>query len=310
MTIGAGIVGCGWFGGAHARVYREIPGVELKAVADVNLERAERIASMYGASAYGSAEEMFRKENLDLVSIAVTPQYLASTALIAAEHGVNMLLEKPLATKASDWKELMSKVTKADVIFIPGFIELFNPGYKLIKEMVNSGVIGELLTLSSKRIGRFPKRKIRWKVGVTLDLGLHELYVQTHLSGKEPRAISCFISRMLNSENEDISILIMKYGEAIGIIESNWLTPIGVRRIRVTGSEGSIELDYISQEVSLDVREESRIRRPRWKEPLLEELEYFVEHVKLGKKPEINEKFADVIMSTLFEALNSAKEIP
>jgi len=309
-SIRTGIIGCGWFGEAHARVYREIPGVELRGVADLNIERSKRLASMYGASAYRSAEEMLRKEELDLVSIAVTPQYLAKTAMEVAEHDVNMLLEKPLATKMPEWRDLFSKVKRKGLIFVPGFIELFNPGYRLMKEVVDSGELGELLTLSSKRIGRFPKRSLKWEVGVTLDLGLHELYAQTYLVGENPVPISCFISKMLNSENEDISILILRYGSAVGIIESNWLTPIGVRNIRVTASEGSIWLNYMSQEVGVDKGEESRVKRPRWREPLLVELEYAVEHVRSGTKPKINEDFADIIMNTLFEALNTAKRIP
>ncbi len=309
-SIRTGVVGCGWFGEAHARVYREIPGVELKSVADLNIERAKRLASMYGASAYGSVGDMLRREELDLVSIAVTPQYLAKTAIEAAEYGVNILLEKPLATKASDWKNLLSAIRKMDLIFIPGFIELFNPGYRLMKEIVDSGDLGSLLTLSSKRIGRFPKRSLKWEVGVTLDLGLHELYAQTYLVGNKPVPISCFTSRMLNDENEDISIMILKYGDIVGIIESNWLTPIGIRSIRATASNGSIWLNYMSQEVGIDRGEESRIKRSRWKEPLLVELEYAVEYVKLGTKPEINEEFADIIMNTLFEALSMAKRIP
>ena len=308
--VRTGIVGCGWFGEAHARVYREIPGVELKGVADLNIERARRLASMYGASAYADVEEMLRNENLDLVSIAVTPQYLAKTAIKVAEYGVNILLEKPLATKASDWKDLFSKINREDLIFVPGFIELFNPGFRLMKEIVDSGELGDLLTLSSRRIGRFPKRSLKWEIGVTLDLGIHELYAQTYLAGEKPTPISCFTSRMLNSENEDISILILRYGSTVGIIESNWLTPIGIRSIRVTASNGSIWLNYMSQEVGIDKGEESRIKRPRWREPLLEELGYAVNHVRSGTKPEINEDFADMIMNTLFEALNMAKRIP
>ncbi|RLG49509.1 MAG: hypothetical protein DRO00_04510 [Thermoproteota archaeon] len=308
--IKTGIIGCGWFGEAHARVYREIPGVELKSVADLNIDRAKRLASMYGTSFYKTAEDMLRNEELDLVSIAVTPQYLAKTAIEVAEHDVNILLEKPLATKMSDWKNLFSKIKKRDLIFVPGFIELFNPAYRLMKEIVDSGELGDLFTLSSKRIGRFPKRSLKWEVGVTLDLGLHELYAQTYLVGEKPVPISCFISQMLNNENEDISILILRYGSTVGIIESNWLTPIGVRSVRVTASDGSIWLNYMSQEVGIDKGEESRIKRPRWREPLLVELEYAVKHVRSGTKPEINEDFANIIMNTLFEALGIAKRIP
>jgi len=102
----------------------------------------------------------------------------------------------------------------------------------------------------------------------------------------------------------------LKYGIAVGIIESNWLTPIGVRNIRVTASDGSIWLNYITQEVGVEKGEESRIKRPRCREPLLVELEYAVEHVRSGSKPKINEDFANIIMNTLFEALKMAKRIP
>ena len=304
--VRVGVVGCGWFGNAHARVFREVSGADLLAVADINPSAARSLAEKYNVEAYTDIEKMIRKENLDAVSIAVTPQHLTETAVLAMESGAAVLLEKPLATNRQELSKLLSKVESTGSIFMPGFIELFNPAVRALKERIQKEELGEPLVLSSERIGRVPKRNLKWNIGVSLDLAIHELYVQMWLLEDRPQS-RAYVSNKSSDRYEDLVVLLLNFkkGDASGIIVSNWLTPIGVRRMRFTGSYGSAVLDYLNQQLILDKHEGTFIPPVRRKEPLLEELQAFVDSVSAGRDPEINALFAKDVLETLFDGLEN-----
>ena len=299
-TVRVGVVGCGWFGRAHARVYRTLPGVELVAVADVNRELAESVASWYGVKCYASVREMLEKEELDAVSVVVTPQRLAEVTREVISSGTHALVEKPVATSLEDLSDLIRLAESKRVIVMPGFIELFNPGYRILKDLIRDGRLGDIYVISGKRIGRSPKRDVKWEIGVSLDLAVHEVYVQLDLLSEEPSSVWAFNRSVLGQGVEDVSVYIMEYPSGVvGVIEANWLTPISYRAVRVSGSAASAELDYLNQKVTLDELGRSTVIRARWSEPLAEELSYFVRHVKEGREPDLDLKAAEKVLSVL-----------
>ncbi|MGC9103320.1 MAG: Gfo/Idh/MocA family protein [Candidatus Methanodesulfokora sp.] len=303
-----GVIGCGWFGTAHARVYREIGNVDLVAVSDINLENAKRVGEMYNARYYGSPEEMLEREELDAVSIVVTPQYLTKIAILAAENGINMLVEKPVATNRQELEELVSAVERSGIIFMPGFIEIFNPAVEELRKYLKSGEIGEPLMISSERMGRNPKRPLGWNIGVSLDLGVHEMYVQMWLMG-QPTAVRSVLGRGENGYDEAAVFILSFPKDALGVISTNWLTPAGVRRIRVSGSRGSAWVDYLNQTLVIERSDHSFIPQIRRKEPLLEELQSFINSVIDGRKPDVNEKFARDVLISLFSGIERGIEM-
>lgn len=303
-----GVIGCGWFGTAHARVYREIGNVDLVAVSDINLENAKRVGEMYNARYYRSPEEMLEREELDAVSVVVTPQHLAKIAILAAENGINMLVEKPVATNRRELEELVSAVERSGIIFMPGFIEIFNPAVEELKKYLKSGEIGEPLMISSERMGRNPKRPLGWNIGVSLDLGVHEMYVQMWLMG-QPTAVRSVLGRGENGYDEAAVFILSFPRDVLGVISANWLTPAGVRRIRVSGSKGSAWVDYLNQTLVIERSDHSFIPQIRRKEPLLEELQSFINSVIDGRKPDVNERFARDVLISLFNGIERGIEM-
>ena len=274
-SVRVGVVGCGWFGAAHARVYRAA-GADLVAVADVDGERAKRLGEVYRANYYSDYRRMLDLEDLDAVSVVVTPQNLAEVAVDAMERGISVLIEKPMAVSREQLEKLMKTYHNSGVIAMPGFIELFNPGYGKLREIVESGAVGEVLMISGTRLGRFPKRSLAWKIGVALDLAIHEVYIQMHLLGA-PRRVRAFIRRPRRQGGEDIALYILSFDEAVGLVEANWLTPAGLRVARVSGTSGSVWLDYLEQRVVLERLDSSVIPRVPRREPLLQEITHFID---------------------------------
>lgn len=303
MEVRVGVVGCGWFGSAHARVYRTIGDAKLVAVADKDEASARRLAETYHINYYTSVESMLSKESLDAVSVAVTPQHLFEVTRVALESGLSVLTEKPIVTSRSELSLLSSLVNRGG-IFMPGFIELFNPAVIKLKEFLDAGLIGRISSISSRRAGRLAKKMLGWRIGVTLDLAIHEVYVHRFLMGSRPREVHAYKARLLNEgDGEDLAILISSYGNGVvTVIEANWLTTAGIRQMTVTGDSGSISLDYADQFLRVDREDGVLIPKLRREEPLYRELSHFIQSVKEGREPEFSFKFAEDVLSTIFDA--------
>ncbi|MEM4700495.1 MAG: Gfo/Idh/MocA family oxidoreductase, partial [Candidatus Nezhaarchaeales archaeon] len=101
-SLRVAVVGCGRWGLAHARALREVEGAELVAVSDVDPSRARAAGAKYGVEWFTSNEELFKIEGLDAVTICTPPSTHAEVALSAIRRGLDLLVEKPLATASED----------------------------------------------------------------------------------------------------------------------------------------------------------------------------------------------------------------
>nr|MDO8135397.1 Gfo/Idh/MocA family oxidoreductase [Candidatus Njordarchaeum guaymaensis] len=301
------VIGAGWFGRAHCRVYRDLGEAQLVAVADADYPRATEVAKLYGCKAYDDFHEMLEREKPDAVSVVVSPQNLSKVALEVVDFDVKgVLVEKPVATRLEAISELSSKSRKNGVSVMPGFIELFNPCIQKLEEIVaKSGEVGQPYVASSKRIGRNPKRG--WEIGVLLDLGIHEIYVLRSLFGS-PRRVFCQIKSFAGGNNEDFVNLLLEFNNGVlGMIETNWITPIGIRSMMVTGSEGSVEVDYMTQELKIIKKEQTIKPHSVFEEPLKRELRAFLESIEKGNEPPVNLKDAEETLRIALAAINSSK---
>jgi len=235
------VIGAGWFGSAHARVFDIFSN--LVAICDIDIEKSKELAKKYGINYYNNHLELLKNEDLDSISIVIPPEFIPKVAEDFASKGINILLEKPMGINLHEVEKLL---VYKDIRLMCGFIELFNPVLELLKN--NLKKIGTPIMASSRRIGRHPHRS--WNLGVLLDLGIHSIYIQRHLFG-DPIEIKSSLSFSNKNGFEDAAFLLLKYKNNInGLIETNWLTPAKYRKLIVYGEKGSIEVDYITQELS------------------------------------------------------------
>ncbi|MCK5403426.1 Gfo/Idh/MocA family oxidoreductase, partial [Candidatus Bathyarchaeota archaeon] len=205
MTKNTAVIGVGWFGKAHARVYNELSN--LTAVCDLNQETTSQIAKQYGVNAYSDANEMLKHESIDSLSIVTPPSALPTLALKCAKAGVNILIEKPLGNTVEDLKPLIA--FNESIRIMPGHLELFNP----VTEDLHGNIekIGSPIYVSSRRIGLYPRRQ--WGIGVMHDLGYHEIYMQRSLFGYPSRVES--LMRCYKNHHEDSALVIMKFKNGV-----------------------------------------------------------------------------------------------
>ena len=273
MKKNTGVIGCGWFGQSHSRVYSEISN--LVAVCDINERNAKIVADKYGVNWYTDPKDML-KEQLDAVSIVIPPDQIPDIANLCVSKGVSTLLEKPIATNIEKIKRILEY--DESVRIMPGFIELFNPVFDVFKEKIQN--IGKPIMANTRRIGPSPRRF--WNIGVIMDLAFHDLYLLKNIFNFLEIIESVKI-KITDEQFEDAAVIILDLGENIrGITEANWITPTRERTLRVYGDEATIETNFVTQEVTIthkyDVDNNKLVNyKPKYSiEPLKRELNEFL----------------------------------
>ena len=230
------VIGTGNMGRNHVRNYFMLPESELVAIADVNPE-AKSLADDYKVKFFTDYKEMLEKARPDAVSVVVPTPFHLEVATEVMSRGIHCMLEKPIASSVEEADKLIACAKKNNVTFTVGHIERFNPVIKKLKQMVDDNAIGDITSVVCKRVGGFPV--VEPKTDVIIDLAVHDVDIVNYLLGKKPKSISSHSAEIL-----------MDYGRASGFIQANWLTPVKIRTIALTGSLGYLEANYITQELT------------------------------------------------------------
>ena len=282
--IRVGVVGVGEMGQNHVRVYDEMENADLVGIADVNERRVNEIANQHKTKAFTDYKDVLN-EDLDAVSIVVPTILHKKVVLDFIRERVDCLIEKPIATNMEDAKEIIKEAEKNNVKLAIGHIERFNPAVTKLKEIIENGILGKMLLISSRRVGPFVPRIT--DVGIIVDLATHDIDVVRYLIGEEPVNIFAKSGGIKNKKG-DHAIVILDFGDVSASIEVNWFTPHKVRSLVATGTEGIAYMDYLKQEIEVYNSEWEMIPKIERKEPLKVELEHFLECVKNNKEPLVN----------------------
>ncbi|MDF2955110.1 MAG: putative dehydrogenase [Candidatus Alkanophagales archaeon MCA70_species_2] len=267
-----GVIGVGKMGVHHARIYSQMEGVELVGVADVDEEKASEVAKLYDTKAFTDCDELLKC--VDAVSIAVPTTQHEEVAIAAIEHGVHCLIEKPIAHTLKSARNIVDAARDAGVKIMIGHVERFNPAVIALKGEIDAGKLGNVVSISSKRVGPHPPR-IR-DVGVIIDLAVHDIDVISFLYGKNVRDVSAIAGNGMHSHEDYASILLGYEGNKAGLVDTNWLTPHKVRVLVAVGVKGVAYMDYIAQTLEIHRRDFVEDVFVEKREPLRSELEYFL----------------------------------
>ena len=278
------VIGTGFWGKNHARVYSELESTELVAICDVNRERAKAVADQFGVKAYTSSSRMLKNEKIEALSVCTWSTKLAEEALKALRAGKHVLVEKPMATYTKQAEKLLEVAEENDLHLTVGFLMRFIPGLQHIREAVESKKIGKLVCATARRVSQWPERI--GDVGVVKDTAIHDIDVMRFISGEDPIGVYAKTGSMKHRTFEDYAQIMLTYEDGkSAFIESNWLTPYKTRTLTVTGSDAIMRLDYMTQELWIEDPKENLQPRFPWKEPLKCELQHFAECITEKKKP-------------------------
>lgn len=282
--IGVAVIGAGFWGKNHARVFSELEETELLAICDINAERAKSIAKQLDVEAYVEVGKMLKRKDIEAVSVCTWSTSLAKEAMKALKAGKHVLVEKPMAANSKQAEALIKTAEKEGLHLTVGFLMRFIPGLQYIKKAIEDKRIGELVCATAKRVSQWPERI--GDVGVVKDLAIHDIDIARYLFGGEPIAVYAKTGNMKHRLYEDYAHIMLTFeGGKNAFIESNWLTPYKTRTLIVTGSEAIMKLDYITQELTIEDAKETVQPRLPWQEPLKLELQHFANCILGKEKP-------------------------
>ncbi|MEA2075245.1 MAG: Gfo/Idh/MocA family oxidoreductase [Euryarchaeota archaeon] len=303
--IRVGVIGVGAMGKHHVRIYHGMRDVELVGVADSNERTANEIAAEYHTEAFTDCEQLLNKKDLDAVSIAVPTSLHKEIARKAAQYGVHMLVEKPIADSLSNAVAIIDAARRENLKLMIGHIERFNPAILKLKELIAAGELGQVLSISCRRVGPYAPR-IR-DVGIITDLAVHDIDTISYLYGKRAMQVYSIAGNSFHVQEDYASILLKYDDKRSGTVETNWLTPYKMRTLTATGTGGVASVDYLEQSLEL-WKEEGRISVEIEKgEPLKIELAQFVAAVSNGKEPSPLGEEGEYVLSVAIAAIESYK---
>lgn len=302
--MNVGVIGTGSMGQHHLRIYAKMDEVEVAGICDIDKERAKYLAKIYNTTPYFDHRKLLKQ--VDAVSIAVPTTLHAKIALDAIEHGVHVLVEKPIADSLENADKIINTAKDNSVKLMVGHIERFNPAIIKLKEIIDSGMLGSIVSISSRRVGPYNPR-IR-DVGIIMDLGVHDIDVISYLYGKRIKEVYAIAGNGIHPYEDHASILMRCEPNFSGMVETNWLTPHKIRTLTVTGLKGLAYLDYVKQSVELHDDNWIRTARIQQKEPLQNELEYFIKAIQNGGEVISNGETARHALQVVMAAIESYKK--
>lgn len=246
QKIRTGVIGVGSMGQNHIRIYNEIS--DLVGITDIDSKTGSYLAKKWGVPFYDNLDDLL--ENVDAVTIATPTFAHCNIAEKVASKGVHALIEKPLALSTDESKQIIQAFEKNNLVLSVGHIERHNPVINVAKEKLQNGSWGRLITMTSKRVSRYPKR-IK-DVGVVFDIAIHDLDIVRFLASSEARKIYAIGGRIEYPDKEDHVSILMEFGNGIkAFCESNWLTPLKVRKLNLICTKAYVLLDYTNQTIEV-----------------------------------------------------------
>src|SRR5438445_7358023 len=273
--VGVGVIGTGFWGENQVRILRQSRMADLVAVCEKDEKRAQEIGDQYVVPWHTDLNKFLRLPTLDAVTVCTPTKTHLRVGSLAIEAGKHLLVEKPMTGEERSAEKLVKSAQKTGVKLLVGFIERFNPGVRAVKKMLSQHTVGDVIIATGRRVARWPIRI--GDVGVVKDTAIHDIDAMRYLLEEEVAAVFAQTGSLRTHSYEDYAEIILRFKQGTtGFIDANWLTPRKVRTLIITGSDATISLDYITQEITVENSE--RLVKPYtpWAEPLKLELENFI----------------------------------
>ena len=277
-----GVIGVGYLGQHHARIYSELEGAVLAGVFESDADRAKEISERHQCPVFSTIEEL--AETCDAISVAVPTDKHHEVAVPLLKAGCHLLIEKPICETVEQATEILAAANGANALVQVGHIEHFNPVMSYLEEVVTNPKY-----ITAERLAPYQPRGT--EVGVVLDLMIHDIGVVLQLVGSEAVDVRSVGVSVL-SKTEDIANARIEFANGcVANLNVSRVSSKKVREIRVFQSTGYLSLDFMNQaghHVAVGLEGLSKNEVPIEKgEPLKLELASFVESVKNRKDPKV-----------------------
>lgn len=240
--IKVGVVGCGYWGPNLIRNLKQSGDCHLKIICDASEARLKHMRKLHHDVATTTKfSDLLQDTELDAIVVATPVRFhfeMAKAALLAGKH---VFVEKPLARTVAEGEELVALAEQNGLILMVGHTFLFSPAVRRMKEVIDSGDIGEIQYISARRLnlGLFQK-----DINVAWDLAPHDISIILHLLDEQPTSVSCQGSSHVNRHIEDVTMMYLTFKKnRCAFVQNSWLDPKKVRQMTVVGSRRMIVYD-------------------------------------------------------------------
>ena len=304
MNIRIGVIGCGYWGPNLIRNFIEIAEADVVTVADLRPERLDYIASRYPTVKTTTTYQDLFTMNLDAVVIAVPPPQHYALAKDCLEHGLHVLVEKPMTLTTAHAKELVALSHQRGLVLMVGHTFEYNAAVEMLKELIDSGELGEIYYIDTMRLnlGLFQR-----ELNVLWDLAPHDISIVRYLLDMDPIKVQALGDRCIMDDIHDIAFMCMYFPNNI-LCHSrvSWLDPRKVRTVTIVGSKKMVVYDDVETQEKIKIYDKG-VELPyannfgefqlqyrygdvvspyiRFTEPLRKECLHFLECINNGTRP-------------------------
>ena len=332
-----GLSGCGSFSIVVASAVKRSNKAELITCFDVLPESRKKCSERFGCDQEKSFESLINRQDIDAVLLVVPNAFHAEQAVMAAEHGKHVYVEKPIANTIADGRRIIEACQKAGVTLMVGHYRRRNAGNRKLKELISQGVIGKPIMVEandSSGLGfELTPDKFRWRgddtgcpAGSLMTIGIHTVDVFNYLFGPIKTVFSFFNKLYIPAEVEDVTTTVCQFESGIlGYLGSNYASP-RTDWMYIYGTGANLLMTTYLLDMPVDQRHESTARTPaatklvvfeKGKEardiplnpadPYLEEIDEFVRCVRSGDRPETDGPGALANLAFIRAAIDSAR---
>jgi predicted dehydrogenase len=297
--VSVGLVGLGYWGPNLARNFAALPECELAWCCDADAERRERFAGQFPSARFtDDLDELLGDPALDAVVLATPVPTHASLAVAVLEAGKHCFVEKPLAQSVADAELAVAAAAAAGRALMVGHLLEYHPGVLMLKEIVDSGELGELRYIYGNRLNL---GQLRADENALWSLGAHDVSVVLALAGEEPYELSARGESYMREGIEDVVFGFMRFPSGLAAhLHLSWLDPHKERRFTVVGAKRMATFDDMEVERKVTIYDKGfdeksnsyiaragEIRSPLVPktEPLALECRHFIECVRDGVRP-------------------------
>jgi len=285
--IRVAVIGAGDFGRNHARVYRQLEGVELVGIVDTDQERAHRVAAEFSTSVLPDIDSLLGR--IDAASVVVPTKEHTRVGCQLLEQGIDVLVEKPIAASLAEADHLVSTAKRHGRILQVGHLERFNPGVLAVLPLLNQPLYFEV-----HRLGVFSPRSL--DVDVVYDVMIHDLDILMAMVDSPVTGIHA-LGIPVVTDKVDIAHARLDFASgAVANLTASRVSVDRVRKLRFFQHQEYISVDYARQDV-LRIRVLQPGPQPQFdfeqvavqqQEPLAGELRAFVDSVRDRTTPVVD----------------------
>jgi myo-inositol 2-dehydrogenase/D-chiro-inositol 1-dehydrogenase len=258
-TVRIALIGAGRIARVHANAYKTVSGGKLVACADVILPSAQALGEDFGLDVHQDYNEMLARPDIDAVIIATPNGLHAEQMLAAARAGKHVFCQKPIALTLEDADRMIAVAEETGIIFQVGFMLRFTPPLPHVKELIDSGALGEVIAIQGSIFGWEPSNE--WFYikeqggGVILDTMIHFADMIRWLAGDVKQVYADGGAYVLGGAKkhhspDNASVMLRHAGGAVSNLYVTWTSGYGNFFFEVYGTKGSVSVNLLEKQVS------------------------------------------------------------